>query len=663
MEHQNPLPKNNLNPFCQETGDGISLFTAVKNRRETLEESLKTWVTHDQVDEIIIVDWSSDESLLPLVQKYQNGKIILAVVRDQPRWILSHACNLAARLTSKSKILKMDADVKILPGFFEHHPLEPGMFYTGNWQIARDDNEKHLHGMSFMFRDSFFAVNGYNEFIKSYGWDDIDLYERLENHSLKRKDFSHDLLFHIPHENRTSLQNHITFIKNISDTEKSLLNSLVNRFLSSTYKPWTTGEKQLSFAVEAAANAVVYCTQDQEDENIVPAEILLQCESQAIVERFYELGAGLSKDLLLELNRDELIALLNIFYTRQSSPEDSILFSMVQKFSQKHDQVLFRSRDYPRKVNLGDQVGAYYGSHRSGWGFAFAALANLHNPDGILLDAFIERTFHWHPGGIRPHQEPWIGFIHVPPFVPDWFAHEVSNDAIFSLPEWHESFKYCKGLFTLSQYHQRMLQSRLDIPVNSLLHPTEVPQLKWDWNNFRQNNEKKVIQVGFWLRKLYSIHLLKAGNYQKIFLRKKDSDIDHLLEEERKNCEFSDQLTGEVINSVRSIDFLSNEDYDKLLTENILFMELYDASANNTIIECIVRNTPILVNPLEPVVEYLGAGYPFYFNNLDEAAEKLGDMDLIRKTHHYLQELPIKKRLTPEYFLQSVVESSIYKSL
>jgi|GEM_PF-1092093 len=668
-----------LNPFKREIAEGISLFTAVKNRKETLEESLKTWVLHDQIDEIIIVDWSSDESLVPLVQQYQNGKIILAIVRDQPRWILSHACNLSARLTSKSKILKIDADVKILPGFFEQHTLESGMFFTGNWKTARNDNERHLHGISFMFRDSFFSVNGYNEFIKSYGWDDIDLYDRLENKLLIRKDFNHDTLLHIPHSNRTSFQNHITFINGMDDTEKSLLNSLVNRFLTSNYKPWTTEEKQLSFSVEVANRNVIYCNQDQEDHNTVPVEIMDQCESQAIIERFYELGAGLSRELLLELNRDELITLLNLYYSRQKSKQDLNLFNLIRKFNKKFDDIVRNNTGYsypdnkpfdqdlnqvyPRKVNLGNQVGAYYGSHRSGWGFAFASLAGLHNPDGILIDAFIERTFHWHPEGIHPHLEPWIGFIHVPPVVPPWFAHEVSNDSIFSLPEWQESFKFCKGLFTLSLYHKRILQSRLNVPVNNLLHPTEEPGLKWDWNGFLQNAEKKVVQVGFWLRKLYAIHMLEAFNYHKIFLRKKDSNIDHLLEEERRHGEFRDMLTPGVINSVTSIDFLSNEDYDRLLTENIVFLDLYDASANNSIIECIVRNTPVLVNPIEPVVEYLGADYPFYFNDLAEAAIKLQDMDLILKTHLYLQDHPIKKKLTTEFFITSVVESPIYKSL
>jgi hypothetical protein len=172
-----------------------------------------------------------------------------------------------------------------------------------------------------------------------------------------------------------------------------------------------------------------------------------------------------------------------------------------------------------------------------------------------------------------------------------------------------------------------------------------------------------VIQVGSWLRKLYSIHLLKAGLFQKVFLRKEGSNIDHLLAEEKKYCEFSDQITEDIINSVISIDFQPDKEYDELLAENIVFLDLYDASANNTIVECMVRDTPILVNPLEAVVEYLGPDYPFYFNDLDEASRKLNDMDLVKKTHCYHLDHPLKKNLTPDYFRQSFVESPIYQSL
>jgi hypothetical protein len=45
-------------------------------------------------------------------------------------------------------------------------------------------------------------------------------------------------------------------------------------------------------------------------------------------------------------------------------------------------------------------------------------------------------------------------------------------------------------------------------------------------------------------------------------------------------------------------------------------MDLYDATSNNAIVECIIRNTPIIVNKLPGVVDYLGENYPLYFNIL-----------------------------------------------
>ena len=71
-----------------------------------------------------------------------------------------------------------------------------------------------------------------------------------------------------------------------------------------------------------------------------------------------------------------------------------------------------------------------------------------------------------------------------------------------------------------------------------------------------------------------------------------------------------------MVNSVQIINKLSNKEYDKILSENIVFLNLVDASAVNTVIECIVRNTPIIVNRHPAVVELLGNHYPLYYDSL-----------------------------------------------
>jgi hypothetical protein len=70
-----------------------------------------------------------------------------------------------------------------------------------------------------------------------------------------------------------------------------------------------------------------------------------------------------------------------------------------------------------------------------------------------------------------------------------------------------------------------------------------------------------------------------------------------------------------------------------------------------------------MVNRLDAVVEYLGEEYPFYYDSLDEAENKLNDIDLIYKTHEYMKTYHGKRELSGDYFLQSFLNSTIIRSL
>jgi hypothetical protein len=310
------ISTNDSQASQEEIKKGISLITAVKNRQESFEEALKTWITHEEIDEIIIVDWGSDLTLLPLVQKYQNGKIILAVVSDQPKWILSFAYNLAARLTSRTKILKIDADVKILPRFFEKHILEPGKFYCGNWRIRRNDNEMHLNGIVYLHREDFFSVNGYNEFIKFYGWDDSDLYQRLAAAGLTRNDFDLDTLYHIPHGNRTIFQDKPDHLSDIPEEERATLATFVNRRLAATYGKWSPSRKMIQFNIRQEDEYLLTCIQTGADENPVTSEMIRECEMVAIRERIPMLGGETPDDILVKLTHKELIEIYSRCFQR-----------------------------------------------------------------------------------------------------------------------------------------------------------------------------------------------------------------------------------------------------------------------------------------------------------------------------------------------------------
>ena len=331
--------------------------------------------------------------------------------------------------------------------------------------------------------------------------------------------------------------------------------------------------------------------------------------------------------------------------------------------------IRIKSNNEKGKINLGTQTSFY--SHRSGWDYVVRNLVDFNSSNGVYLDGFVENAFSWRKNQyiqeeIIPYTEPWVGFLHNPPNMPLWFSDNNSYPQTLIHDEYfRESLSYCKGLYVLSEYYKRFLKHYIpNIPINVLYHPTEIPDLKFNFNNFINNDNKCIVNIGWWLRKLNSIFLLDGGKYNKIRLMPNNKCKDTILR--LTNIErdlFDFRLTEKQLNSVKLVDHLENDEYDKLLTQNIVFLDLYDTSANNAVIECIARGTPLLINKHPATIEYLGEDYPFYFHSLKDANEKLNDIDLIKDTHQYLMTFDKRKQITIEYFKQQFEQSEIYKSL
>jgi hypothetical protein len=101
--------------------------------------------------------------------------------------------------------------------------------------------------------------------------------------------------------------------------------------------------------------------------------------------------------------------------------------------------------------------------------------------------------------------------------------------------------------------------------------------------------------------------------------------------------------------SVSVLTKLSNKDYDALLSSSVVFLDLFDSAAVNTVIECIVRNTPVIINKTAGVVEMLGHDYPAYYDNtlpqymIDERVNYLLTDRMINETSRYLRKISSKK--------------------
>lgn len=341
--------------------------------------------------------------------------------------------------------------------------------------------------------------------------------------------------------------------------------------------------------------------------------------------------------------------------------------SLLEKWDEMAGGRLFAGRsgisEPGGRINLAGQTVRKYGSHRSGWSFAVSCLKTFHHPGGTKVDMFADLSFSADATVRKVYHTPWIGFLHVPPAVPEWLHSGMANESVFNTPEWKQSVPHCKGIFTLSDYHARILQPKFPFPVVSLVHPTGLTAPMWDKERFRNNPGKKLVQAGWWLRKTTSIYFLKVPGYQKIVLQKPDAAMDRLMAREADHFGLAGKLTPEITGQVSKVAYLSDKAYDQLLTSNVVFLDLFDASANNAVIECIARATPLLVNPLEAVVEYLGTEYPLYFQSLEEASEKAENTDLINRAHQYLLEYGGRERLKGTYFRACFESSSIYQQL
>lgn len=305
--------------------------------------------------------------------------------------------------------------------------------------------------------------------------------------------------------------------------------------------------------------------------------------------------------------------------------------------------------------------------HRSGWGFAMRSLLPIHDDYAIVLDGFLESSHSWSLNelseqGAIPYTYPWIGFMHNPPNIPNWFDYCHSPQIVLNRDIMQKSLLRCEGLYVLSEYCREWLSKQVNVPVNALIHPTEIPiqsggPKRFTIRNWQFNANKKIIALGYFLRQMHSIKKLPTEKYAKLWLIPGER-AKELYRMEASTMDTFDITIGDYSES----DHVSNDIYDNLLSSNIAFVHLYDASACNSLIECIVRNTPILINPLPAVVERLGVDYPFYFDTLDEAARKVEDNKLILEAHQYLMSLD-KKVYTQEYFLETFEQSEIYKGI
>jgi glycosyltransferase involved in cell wall biosynthesis len=192
----------------------VSIICACKNRNAPLKISLSSWLSFSQISEIIIVDWSSDESLNDLANLDPRIKIIS--VPNQKYFNQPEPLNLAASLATGDYILKVDADYILNPyyNFFDFYKVDNTCFVCGEngytqLDIIESPYFRYLRGLLYVTRENFLKIGGFNENItKYYAYEDDEIDDRLELLGLEKKKvyYNHNII-HIPHPDKKRLEN------------------------------------------------------------------------------------------------------------------------------------------------------------------------------------------------------------------------------------------------------------------------------------------------------------------------------------------------------------------------------------------------------------------------------------------------------------------------
>lgn len=241
---------------------GYSLVTCSMNRTKYLLESIQTWNEIKELNEIIVVDYSSNEPILEsdLPKPKFGKKIILVRVNNEKKWVLSHAYNLGISFAQYDKLLKIDSDIKLSKDFISSHPLNENEFYRGHWERARNENEIHFNGQLFCRTDDFYEVNGYNEKITTYGYDDTDLYIRIEKTTKsKPMNFDYDKMDHIKSNASVRVKNQDIVVNErfaISDlfTNQQIDQEVVNELI---WVPFPNTGEDLRLFLETQINRIM----------------------------------------------------------------------------------------------------------------------------------------------------------------------------------------------------------------------------------------------------------------------------------------------------------------------------------------------------------------------------------------------------------------------
>ena len=267
------------------------------------------------------------------------------------------------------------------------------------------------------------------------------------------------------------------------------------------------------------------------------------------------------------------------------------------------------------------------------WGILRDSLLNISHNDGISFFDFADRDFGWEYKEKEATKE-WTGIIHHPYILPE-YIYGSSKKLIASEP-FLKSIDKCSGLFVLSNHLKEFLIndfniSSKSIPIKSFIHPVNLfsDVSKFNLELFYKNNSPLLVSLGGAFRKFSTLDKIKCS-YSKAWLFGMHPTYLENMCAEFKVDNYQPNGGAAILGTK------TYTDYDRILSSNIAFIDVVDSSANNAILDCIAHNTPIIAKKHPAIIEYLGEGYPLYFETVEEAEKLINSNNSILDGYLYL---------------------------
>lgn len=276
--------------------------------------------------------------------------------------------------------------------------------------------------------------------------------------------------------------------------------------------------------------------------------------------------------------------------------------------------------------------------HFYGWGYIINEYIKQTKlcPEGVVLDTWVDQRNNTSQLKLLT-QNKWVGILHATPKAPS-SNYNYNLGRFINSDNFKLSKHNCIYLITTSEHSKKHLTSITDLPVKVLLHP------KPDTGNYFDIDyyiSKPIIRhSGFHARNIDRFLSFKTG-LQKIIYS--DREI--------YNSTYLDALKVNTSDVIFKSKYLNNYNYIKIFTRTIGYNYFNDCSASNSILEHIMTRTPLIVNRIPPVEEYLGKDYPLYLDRINGNVDKhLQDKDFLNDVSTYLHIISNRKEFSLEYF-------------